>query len=101
MKKIIYILILFLTMPVFNGCIDLKEEPNGLMAPEGFFKTPADVTAVIMGAYAEWNTTQIEKSFLLMLMLRSDMVDIGDLGTAAERIANNGFSMDSSNSMII
>jgi starch-binding outer membrane protein, SusD/RagB family len=100
MKKVLYIIILFLSVPVFNGCIDLKEEPSGLMAPEGFFKSPADVTAVIMGAYAEWNTSQIEKSFMLLLQLRSDMVDIGDVGTAAERIAINSFSMDASNSLI-
>ncbi len=100
MKKIAVLFIIFLSVLVYSGCTDLTEEPNGLMAPEGFFKTPADVQAVVMGAYAEWNTTQIEKSFLLLLMLRSDMIDIGDLGTAAERIAINSFSMDANNSLI-
>ncbi len=101
MKKIAYILILSVITLVYAGCTKLKEDPKGLMAPEGFFKTPADVQAVIMGAYAEWNTTQIEKSFFLTLHLRSDMVDIGDVGTAAERIAINGFAMDANNSLMI
>ncbi|MEI6566336.1 MAG: RagB/SusD family nutrient uptake outer membrane protein [Verrucomicrobiota bacterium] len=100
MKKITYILILSILPLAYSGCTKLTEEPKGLMAPEGFFKTPEDVQAVIMGAYAEWNTTQIEKSFFLTLQLRSDMVDIGDVGTAAERIAINNFSMDANNSLI-
>lgn len=100
MKKLVYTIFLFVQALAWSGCTKLEEEPRGLMAPEGFFKTPDDVTAVIMGAYAEWNTTQIEKSFWLTLQLRSDMIDIGDVGTAAERIAINNFSMDANNSLI-
>jgi hypothetical protein len=100
MKKIAYTIILFLLALAWSGCTKLDEEAKGLMSPEGFFKTPEDVTAAIIGAYAEWNTTQIEKSYWLTLQLRSDMVDIGDVGTAAERIAINNFSMDANNSLI-
>jgi starch-binding outer membrane protein, SusD/RagB family len=78
----------------------LEENPKGLMAPEGFFKTPEDVNAAIYGAYAEWVTTQIEKEFFLGLMLRSDMVDIGDRNTAGARVSLNDFRMDASNAMI-
>ena len=99
MKKIIYS---FLIILVATGirCTELNENTMGLMAPEGFFKTPEDVNAAINGAYAEWVTTQIEKEFFLALMLRSDMVDIGDRNTAGDRIALNDFKMDANNAMI-
>ena len=92
MKRITYIvsLVMVLILPAgFQGCIDLDEDPRGLMAPEGFFKTPSDVEAAIYGAYAEWITVQIEKDFFLGLMLRGDMVDIGDRNTDGARVALN------------
>jgi len=100
MKKIISLLIIISVAFAFTGCTDLEENPKGLMAPEGFFKTPEDVNAAIYGAYAEWVTTQIEKEFFLGLMLRSDMVDIGDRNTAGDRVSLNDFRMDASNAMI-
>lgn len=100
MKKIIRLLILFSISVTYTGCTELEEDPRGLMAPEGFFKTPDDVEAAIYGAYAEWVTTQIEKEYFLALMLRSDMVDIGDRNTAGARVALNDFNMDATNSMI-
>src|SRR5690606_25205317 len=90
---------LVLILHVFS-CTDLEENPKGLLAPEGFFKTPEDVNAAIYGAYAEWVTTQVEKEYFLSLMLRSDMVDVGDRNTAGDRIAINDFRMDPSNNMI-
>lgn len=100
MKKLIYILFTILIAFVLNGCTDLEEDPRGLMAPEGFFKTPEDVEAAINGAYAEWVTVDIEKFFFLGLMLRSDMVDIGDRNTLGDRVALNDFNMDAKNSLI-
>jgi hypothetical protein len=100
MKKIISLLIIISVGFAFKGCTELEEKPKGLMAPEGFFKTPEDVNAAIYGAYAEWVTTQIEKEFFLGLMLRSDMVDIGDRNTAGARVSLNDFRMDASNAMI-
>lgn len=100
MKKLIYILFTAFMAFVLNGCTDLEEDPRGLMAPEGFFKTPEDVEAAINGAYAEWVTNVVEKYFFLGLMLRSDMVDIGDRNTLGDRVALNDFSMDANNSLI-
>jgi starch-binding outer membrane protein, SusD/RagB family len=100
MKKIISLLIIISVAFVYTACTDLEENPKGLMAPEGFFKTPEDVNAAIYGAYAEWVTTDIEKEFFLGLMLRSDMVDIGDRNTAGDRVSLNDFKMDASNAMI-
>lgn len=99
MKKIIYSIIIFCLGFIFNGCTDLDEDPKGLMAPEGFFQTPQDVEAAVYGAYAEWVTVQIEKSYLMALMIRSDMVDIGDRNTLGDRVAINDFSMDANNSL--
>lgn len=93
------ILTIFLFL-AFTGCLDLTEDPRGLMAPEGFFKTPQDVEAVIHGAHAEWVNVSIEKEFLLGLILRSDMADIGDRSTEAVRIGLNDFNMDSKNSIV-
>ncbi len=84
----------------FPACTELNEDPKGLMAPEGFFKTPSDVEAAVNGAYAEWITVSIEKFYMLALMLRSDMVDIGDRNTMGDRVAINDFSMDANNQLI-
>lgn len=99
--KNIYLLIFTALLFCFSSCNDfLEEDPKGLMAPEGFFRTPADVEAAIMGAYAEWVTSQIEKSYFVALMLRSDMVDIGDGNTLGDRITVNNFTMDPNNRLI-
>ena len=101
MKKIAIIIYMFLMASVFVGCEDiLEEDPKGLMAPEGFFKTPTDVEAAIMGAYAEWVTVSISRELNLMVMLRSDMVDIGDRNTVGDRIAINDFALDPTNVLI-
>ncbi|ODS83641.1 MAG: hypothetical protein ABS46_05930 [Cytophagaceae bacterium SCN 52-12] len=94
------IIIIFPLMLMQAGCNGLLEEnPKGLMAPEGFFKTPADVEAAVYGAYAEWVTLNIEKEYLLSLILRSDMAEIGDRNTTADRVVLNDFNMDARNSM--
>lgn len=100
-KTIFCICLTITTFSLITSCTNLEENPKGLMAPEGFFKTPEDVNAAINGAYAEWVTTQVEKEFFLALMLRSDMVDIGDRNTAGERVALNDFRMDPNNAMIV
>ncbi|MGC9353214.1 MAG: RagB/SusD family nutrient uptake outer membrane protein [Mariniphaga sp.] len=100
MKNIVSSIVIIVIAFAYMGCTELEENPKGLMAPEGFFKTTDDVNAAIYGAYAEWVTTQVEKEFFLALMLRSDMVDIGDRNTAGDRVALNDFKMDANNSMI-
>lgn len=99
-KNLILSLIILLVSFVEFSCTKLEEDPQGLLAPEGFFKTPSDVEAAINGAYAEWVTLDMEKSFLLALMLRDDMSDIGDRSTSGDRISLNDFNMDASNVMI-
>lgn len=100
MKNITRIIHLILTTLFFVGCTDLEEEPEGLLAPESFFRTPTDVEAAVIGAYAEWVTVPISRDLSLMLMLRSDMADIGDRNTNGHRIAINDFAMDASNNLV-
>lgn len=83
------------------GCADLDENPVGLLAPEGFFKTTKDVEAAIFGAYGVIASESLfGRQFASALMLRSDMVDIGNRSTSAERIQVNDFNMDDRNGMV-
>lgn len=94
---------IFLTAAVslLLGCADLDEKPVGLLAPEALFRTSKDVETAIMGAYG-WMATErlYGRQFVSALMLRSDMEDIGDRGTPAERQQVNDFNMDDNNNMI-
>lgn len=99
MTKFRYI-IYALTLVIF-ACSDLEEEPVGLLAPEGFFKSPQDVQTVINGAYGNMATEAFwGRKLSLPLMLRSDMVTIGDVGTAARRIDHDRFTVSADNGMI-
>ncbi len=83
------------------GCADLEENPVGLLAPEGFFKTTKDVEAAIFGAYGVIASESLfGRQFASALMLRSDMVDIGNRSTSAERVQVNDFNMDDRNGMV-
>ncbi len=101
MQKLKHILGLGLLLGVTVGCVDLTENPVGLLAPEGFYKTKKDVESGIFGAYSSIASEPLfGRQFLSALMLRSDMVDIGNRGTSAERIQVNDFTMDASNGMV-
>src|SRR5690606_13919123 len=65
------------------------------------FSTPRDVEIAIFGAYG-WIASErlYGRQFVSALMLRSDMVDIGDRGTPAERQQVNDFNMDDNNGMV-
>src|SRR5690606_7514283 len=98
---IIKILTIDFIWAVLPGCTDLDRSPVGLLSPEGLFNTPKDVEIAIAGSYA-WITSKrlYGRQFVSALMLRSDMVDIGDRGTPAERQQVNDFNMDDSNGMV-
>jgi len=83
------------------SCADLTENPVGLLSPEGFYKSKKDVESGIFGAYSSLASEPLfGRQFLSAIMLRSDMVDIGNRGTAAERIQVNDFTMDAANGMV-
>jgi hypothetical protein len=83
------------------GCADLEEKPVGVFAPETFFNTPKDVETAVLGSYGVLASEPLfGRQFNSALMLRSDMVDIGNRATSAERIQVNDFNMDSNNGMV-
>lgn len=101
MKNIILKIFLVGAFLSFVGCANLDEEPIGLLAPEGFFKTTKDVEAAIFGGYGLIASEPLfGRLFSSVLMYRSDMVDIGNRSTAAERIQVNDFDMDDRNGMV-
>lgn len=100
MKKMKICTLLFLAMGIF-ACTDLAEEPVGVLAPEGFFKTEGDVEAAIYGAYGHMASEQYwGRKLSLTIMLRSDMVDIGNPGTPSRRIQVNTFNDDAFSGMV-
>ena len=83
------------------SCTDLEEKPIGVLAPEGLFKTVTDVQTAINGAYGHIASEPLYgRNFVLALMLKSDMADIGDRTTAAARQQVNDFNMDASNGLV-
>lgn len=83
------------------GCEDLNEEPIGVLAPEGFFKTEKDVVAALNGSYSAIASEEFwGRKLTLALLLRGDMVTIGDPTTTAIRIQVDNFQMDASNGMV-
>jgi starch-binding outer membrane protein, SusD/RagB family len=101
MKNILNKVLIITLVGCFVSCADLEEKPVGLLAPEGFFKTPKDVETAIFGAYGWIASERLwGRQFVTAIMLRSDMVDIGDRGTPAERQQVNDFNMDDGNGMV-
>ncbi|TWO34612.1 RagB/SusD family nutrient uptake outer membrane protein [Seonamhaeicola sediminis] len=99
MKNLKYIFLL-LVLPIL-GCSDLEEEPVSVLSPDGFFKSIQDVQTVINGSYGNMATEAFwGRKFSLPLMLRSDMVGIGDQGTAGRRKDHDNFSVADDNGMI-
>lgn len=83
------------------GCSDLEEVPVGELSPDGFFKSPEDVQTVINGAIGNMATESYwGRKLSTSLMLRSDMVSIGDQGTPQRRRDVNSFQMTDDNAMV-
>ena len=51
MKNLKYLFLVIGFSILGFGCSDLKEEPVGLLSPEGFFNTPADIQTAVDGAF--------------------------------------------------
>lgn len=101
MKNIINKTILMsLVILSMGACTKLNENPIGILAPESFFKTPADAEAAVMGSYSMLASEFLYgRQLVTTLQLRGDMCDIGDLGTSSSRVSMNNFFTDSNNGM--
>ncbi|MCV9387303.1 RagB/SusD family nutrient uptake outer membrane protein [Reichenbachiella ulvae] len=84
-----------------NSCGSLEEEPVGILSPEAIYRTPADVANGVNGGYSLvghegfWG-----RKLSMSLMLRGDMVSIGDQTTSSRRIEVDQMSMSSNNGMV-
>ena len=101
-KKIIYKIVAVLALTLsMASCNDLEENPIGLLAPESYFQTEADVEASVMGVYSQFSHERLfGRKLQLSIMLMGDAVDIGDQGTASRRIDMNNFTSDGAGGMI-
>lgn len=91
MKNIKILTLIFLAMGIF-ACTDLVEDPVGVFAPDSFFKTEADVEAALYGAYGSMASEPYwGRKMSISIMLRSDMVHIGNPGTPVRRIEMDKF----------
>ena len=93
---------LFLLIGVsIMGCSDLEEEAVGVLAPEGFFQTTRDIQTAVNSTYGHMTHEDFwGRKMSLTIMLRSDMVDIGDPTTSSRRIEHNDFNVPDDNGMI-
>ncbi len=78
MKRIFRLYILSLILVLSGSCVDLQEDPVGLLAPEGYFKSAADVQSAINGCYGSMaSTNYYGTGYSTVLQMRGDMIDIG------------------------
>lgn len=83
------------------GCSDLEEEPVGLLSPQGFFNTPNDIQTAANAAFGHMTHEDFwGRKMSLTLMLRGDMVAIGDPTTSPRRIEHDVFNVPNDNGMI-
>lgn len=86
---------------LFFGCSDLEETPVGLLAPDGFFTSVNDIQTATNAAYGHMTHEDFwGRKMSLPLMLRSDMVAIGDPTTSTRRIEHDEFNVPADNGMI-
>ncbi len=100
MKKFKLGTIILILFSMFS-CADLEEDPKSSLSPDGFVKSPKDVETIIFGAYGRMtNGSYWGRKLSTTIMLRSDMVDIGNPSTPSRRVQVNDFTLDASNGMI-
>ena len=84
-----------------TSCSDLQENPVGLLAPESFFKTTADLQASANGSFAYMASEKYwGRKLSVSLLLRSDMAQIGDVLTPARRVEVDEFRMSDTSEMV-
>ncbi|MCF8713451.1 RagB/SusD family nutrient uptake outer membrane protein [Joostella atrarenae] len=99
MKNFKY-LVLLMTL-VLASCSDLEEEPLGTLSPDGFVQSPDDIQSLVNGAIGNMATEAYwGRKLSLSIMVRGDMVSIGDQGTSARRKEVDNFTMNADNGMV-
>ena len=84
------------------GCSDLEEDARSQLEPDERSVSLETVETTIAGAYGHLSARAfMSRGLGLTLMLRSDMVDIGNPGTAPERIEHDQFTVSTTNPLIL
>ena len=84
MKKIFIYMMISACFAGMYGCIDLEEEPVGLLAPEGFFKAKSDVEAGIEALREVLTGDDIEAISSKSAELSQVMMKMGEAAYQAE-----------------
>lgn len=97
--KILFALILGFSIP---SCSNLEENAISQLEPNERSIDLPTVETTVNGAYGNLTARAfLSRGLGLTLMLRSDMVDIGNPSTAAERIEHDQFTVSASNVLIL
>jgi hypothetical protein len=99
MKNILYISLIIALFSGLTSCTKLDEEPVGLLAPEGFFKTKRDVQAAVLafnGALA--HESLFGRQYTIALLFRDDMNDLA-VPNADRGFINNFDGLNANNSV--
>jgi len=84
------------------GCSDLEEDARSQLEPDERTVNLETVETTVSGAYGHLSARAfMSRALGLTLMLRSDMVDIGNPSTNAERVEHDQFTLSTSNPLIL
>jgi hypothetical protein len=77
-----------------SSCVSLDEEPKGVIAPENFYTTAADLQATIIACYGNLGDfdNYYGRPFYVVTDITSDDTDPGRYSTFPERIQLNTFT---------
>lgn len=96
-----YFFALALSLSVL-GCSDLEENAFSQLEPGERSVDLETVETTVAGAYGQLDARAfMSRALGLTLMLRSDMVDIGNPSTNAERVEHDQFTLSTSNPLIL
>ena len=101
MKKYKYLFALVFGLSVI-GCSNLEEDARSQLEPDERMLDLETIETTVAGAYGHLTARAfLSRALGLTLMLRSDMVDIGNVSTNADRIEHDQFTVSASNPLIL
>ena len=97
-----YLITLLVLGFAFVGCSDLEENAISQLEPDERTLNLETVETTVAGAYGHLDARAfLSRALGLTLMLRSDMVDIGNPSTNSDRIEHDQFTVSASNPLIL
>jgi len=101
MKMYKYFFTLILSLSIV-GCSDLEENALSQLDPDERSVDLETVETTLAGAYGHLSARAfLSRALGLTVMLRSDMVDIGNPTTRSERVEHDQFTVSASNPLIL